>query len=290
MDEFSPDIELDVGGNFLLEKSGEIVMTMEQADGSLWLTCTKTHEGYRFHFPELADFMIDRQGRHVTFVAQPKTSPETIRYLFLDQIIPPLLNLRGRDALHASAVRTTSGACAFIGPSGRGKSTLAAAFHVAGYPVLCDDCLLLKDDPDRVLVEPAYPGLRLWDDGLEVVLGAARSTLPVCHYNSKRRVSTPESGDCASLPLRAVYALVGYEDGDPLTAPLIEPLSIREAFMKLVECAFRFDLADRAMILRQMRMLERVAKEVPVRRLRLPEDLGVLPAARELILQDLRRE
>jgi len=39
-----------------------------------------------------------------------------------------------------------------------------------------------------------------------------------------------------------------------------------------------------------MRVLERVAKEVPVKRLRIPEDLGTLPAARELILQDLRRE
>ena len=43
------------------------------------------------------------------------------------------------------------------------------------------------------------------------------------------------------------------------------------------------------MILRQMRVLERVAKEVPVKRLRLPDDLGVLPAAREMILQDLKR-
>jgi len=288
--EFSPDIELEVGSNFSLEDSREIVLTMEQPDGSPWLTCTRTHEGYRFHFPELADFLIDRQGRHVTFVAQPKTAPETIRHLFLDQVIPPLLNLRGREALHASAIQTASGACAFIGPSGRGKSTLAAAFHMAGYPVLSDDCLLLKDDPDRVLVEPAYPGLRLWDDGLEVVLGNTRSTLPVSHYTSKRRVSMRESDVMGCLPLRRVYLLVGYEEGDPLTYPLIEPLSMRDAFMALVECAFRLDLTDQAMILRQMRVLERVAKEVPVKRLRIPEALGMLPAARELILQDLRRD
>ena len=60
--------------------------------------------------------------------------------------------------------------------------------------------------------------------------------------------------------------------------------------MELVQCAFRLDLTDQAMLLRQMRVLERVAKEVPVKRLRLPNDLGVLPAVRELILQDLRRE
>lgn len=288
--EFSPDIELEIGGDFYPEDSSEIVMTMEQLDGSRWLTCTRTHEGYRFHFPELADFMIDRQGRHVTFVAQPKTAPETIRHLFLDHVIPPLLNLRGRDALHASAIQTAGGACAFIGPSGRGKSTLAAAFHLAGHPVLCDDCLLLNDDPDQLRVEPAYSGLRLWEDGCGVFFGKTESTLPVSHYTSKRRVSIRESDDIGRVPLRRVYSLVGYEEGDPLTYPLIEPLSMRDAFMELVACAFRLDLTNQAMILRQMRVLERVAKEVPVKRLRLPEDLGILPAARDLILQDLRRE
>jgi hypothetical protein len=290
MDESPPDIELEAGGNFSLEESGETVMAMAHPDGTQWLTCTRTHEGYRFHFPELADFQVDRLGRHVTFVAKPKTAPETIRHLFLDQVIPPLLNLRGRDALHASAVQTASGACAFIGPSGRGKSTLAATFHKAGNRAICDDCLLLKDDPGRVLVEPAYPGLRLWDDNLDIVLGNARSTLPVSHYTSKRRVSMPESDGIGPLPLCGVYALEGYEDGDPFKDPRIETLSVREAFMELVESAFRLDLTDRAMILRQMRVLERVAKEVPVKRLRLPEDLAILPAAREMILRDLRRE
>ena len=49
------------------------------------------------------------------------------------------------------------------------------------------------------------------------------------------------------------------------------------------------DLSDQAMILRQMRVLERVAKEVPVKRLRLPEDLSILPAVREMVLRDLER-
>jgi hypothetical protein len=161
-----------------------------------------------------------------------------------------------------------------------------------GYPVLCDDCLLLKDDPDHVSVEPAYPGLRLWDDSREVLFGNTRSTLPVSQYASKRRISTPESNTegIGFFPLRGIYSLWRHENPELLTDPVIEPLSVRDAFMELVEFAFRLDLTDQAMLLRQMRVLERVAKEVPVKRLRLPNDLGVLPAVRELILQDLRRE
>lgn len=290
--DFASDMEFEMEDGFLPRSSGDVVMTMIEPDGNPWLTCTKTDKGYRFHFPVLADFLVDRLGRRVTCVARPGTPAETIRHLFLDQVIPLLLNLRGREALHASAIRTASGACAFIGQSGRGKSTIAAAFLAIGYPVLCDDCLLLKDDPDRVLIEPAYPGLRLWDDSREVLLGHARSTLPVAHYTSKRRVyaSDADHGDDEFLPLQGVYTLRRNEDEEPLTDPLIEPLSLRDAFMELIEYAFRLDLTDRAMILRQMRVLERVASKVPVKRLRLPNDLGILQTAREMILEDLRQE
>jgi hypothetical protein len=286
----SPDVEFEMGGDLSQWGQGDIVMTWTNPDGKPWLTYTKTKGGYRIHYPDLADFLVDALGRQVRCVAQPHTAPETIRHLFLDQVIPPLLNLRGREALHASAIRTAKGACAFIGQSGWGKSTLAAAFHSIGYPVLCDDCLLLKNDPDRVSVETAYPGLRLWDDSRRVLFGNTRSTLPVSQNSAKRRIPTPESNaeDIEFQALRVIYSLQLHEDDEPVNTPVIESLSVREAFMALVECAFRLDLSYQSMILRQMRVLERVAKEVPVRRLCLPDDLGILPAVREMILQDLK--
>ncbi len=289
--EGSPDVDFELGGDLSRWERGRVVMTWEDADGTRTLTCTKTDYGYRFHYPGYADFLVDSSGRRVSCVARAETEPETIRHLFLDQVIPPLLNLRGREALHASAVQTPGGACAFIGPSGAGKSTLAAAFHAIGYAVLSDDCLLLKENPGQLCVEPAYPGLRLWEDSRGALFDAARSTLPVCQYTRKLRISTPDSfaGAGGSFPLHAIYSLGRQENREALSAPQIEPLSVRDAFMELVEFAFRLDLTDQAMILRQMRVLERVATEVPVRRLRLPNSLALLPAARELILQDLKR-
>ncbi|MEK7435722.1 MAG: hypothetical protein AAB150_02425 [Pseudomonadota bacterium] len=287
--EYYPDMEFEIGGDISLHNSGQVVMTVEEPDGTPWMTCTKTSQGYRLHFTNIADFLVDPSGRRVSCIAPPGTPPETIRHLFLDQVIPPLLNLRGTEALHASAIATAQGACAFIGMSGQGKSTLASAFHVLGYPILCDDCLVLKDDPDSILVQPAYPGLRLWDDSRGTFFGNRRSTPPVSHYNDKRRVSTHASDSATRdfLPLRRIYSLRRSDAGGPAGQPQIEPLSIRDALVELLSYTFRLDLTDQTMILRQMRVLERVAREVPVRRLRLPDDLKLLPAARELILQDL---
>jgi len=287
--ESAPDIELEVSDARLFEDSGNTLMTKTQEDGTPWLTCTRTREGYRFRFPAFADFLADREGLRITLAARPDTAPETLRHLFLDQVVPLLLNLRGRDALHASAIQTASGACAFLGRSGRGKSTLAAAFHLLGYPVLCDDCLLLKGDAGHVAVEPAYPGLRLWDDSLEFLFGSAPATQPVSHYTSKRRISTLPAGAAGAglQPLRAVYSLQQCADGAAPEVPAIEPLTAREAFVELFEYSFRLDAADRAMIERQMGLLERVAREVPVKRLRIPGHYQALAAARDLVLRDL---
>ena len=112
-------------------EEGPVVMVSECPDGTLWMKCTRTSTGYRFDFPAFAEFFVDAGGRRVASAARPGTAPETLRHLFLDQVMPLLLNLRGTESLHGSAVLVEDGVCAFVGRSGQGKSTLAAAFHKA---------------------------------------------------------------------------------------------------------------------------------------------------------------
>lgn len=285
------DIELVVGSGSYAWNPLDTVMSLDDPDEGTWLRCTRTIEGYRFNFPELADFLVDGSGGRVICLAQVETPPKTIRHLFLDQVLPLLLNLRGREALHASAIGVAGGACAFMGMSGQGKSTLAAAFQVAGHRILSDDCLVLKDDSDRVLVEPAYPGLRLWDDSRDFIFGESKPSQPVSHYNDKRRIATPEPNTeiGETFELHGIYSLLRNVSDSQEREPAIERLSVRDALMELISFAFRLDLTDQAMILRQMHVLERVARRVPVKRLRLPDDLAAIPQARALILQDLQR-
>jgi hypothetical protein len=267
--------------------------------GEAGLLCAKESFGYRLRFPELADFRVDTRGGEIVCETAQGFPPATLRHLLLDQVIPRTLSLLGIEALHATAVLTPYGVCAFAGNSGAGKSTLAASFHLAGYPALSDDCLVLHEKDGAILVTPAYPGLRLFDDSAAALCVEQDSSPSVAHYSSKRRVLADSSHVALTGErhlLARVYELVdtagtraeSIAEGPSAEDAIAEPMPGREAFMFLIKSAFRIDVSDRNLLARQFDFFERVVSLVPVRRLRVPADFSALPAIREIILADLR--
>lgn len=262
--------------------------------GAPGLTCAKEPGGYRLRFPELADFRVESRGREIVCEIPAEIPLATIRHLLLDQVIPRTLSLLGINALHATAVLTPHGVCAFAGVTGAGKSTLAASFHLAGYPVLSDDCLVLREENQAILVTPAYPGVRLWEDAAAAVCGDRESVLPVSHYSSKRRVLADTRHGSFSEGrnvLARIYNLLDASETEAesgVNGAIVQPISGREAFMSLVPSAFRLDIADRKELARQFDFFERVASLVPMRSLRVVADFSALPAIREAIFADLR--
>ncbi|MBF6559453.1 MAG: hypothetical protein IVW56_04100 [Candidatus Binataceae bacterium] len=255
------------------------------ADGKPWLKSAKVADGYLLRFPGLADFMVGADGRSVDCVAAGGDVAEvTLRHLVIDHVMPRVLNLLGSEALHATAVVAAAGACAFIGEAGTGKSTLAASFHLAGLPALCDDCLVLRDE-GRILATPAYPGMRLWDDSFAAIAGGAEPGPPVAHYTTKTRLV----GDVATFaatpqPLVRIYFLRRIAAGAP---PAVERITPAAAFPELVGASFPLDLGDAAMLARHFLMISHVAASVPLRRLLIPTDFGALAAVRAAVIADL---
>src|SRR6185437_8241442 len=76
-----------------------------------------------------------------------------------------LWHQRGLLPLHASAISVNGKAVALAGPSGVGKSTLAAAL-VGNHAVLADDICII-DPSDRPTMLPSTPRLRLWREALD---------------------------------------------------------------------------------------------------------------------------
>jgi hypothetical protein len=262
-------------------------------NGQPWMARAKNDDGYLLRYHGLADFWLDRRGREVTCCARTAgVSDLTIRALLLDHVLPLALSLRGKYALHAAAVVTQQGVCAFSGDSGIGKSTMAASLSLVGNRFLTDDCLILEDR-GTIVAAPAHPSIKLCDDALETLMPMAKDTEPVADYTSKRRVRLAVSEKefwTGSHPLARIYFLVRGEEAaarSPGALPAIERLSPREAFVELVNYSIRLDSTDHEMLFREFQFTERLARSVPTRRLLMPEDLRSLEAARRIIDADL---
>jgi hypothetical protein len=265
-------------------------MTWSEPSGVIRLSAAKSNRGYLLRFHNRADYWVDLNGREILCVRKNGTPPETFRHLLLDQVIPLVINLRGEEALHASAVLTPEGVVAFSGHSGVGKSTLAAIFVRAGYPLLTDDCLVLRDQGQTICGVPGYAGLRLWKSVASDVFGSDVEDEPVAHYTTKcrQKIEMDSGSFCEEAqPIRGIFFLAESQQANAGEGFAIEELSPRDRMMGLLSHCFRMDITDRTMLRRQFRFFEHVTTRVPIRRVRLPQNPHRLPGVRDALLEQM---
>jgi len=255
--------------------------------GEPWLSAARNDEGYLLRFHDHADFVMDGEGREIVCRYWRDGAVESVRHLLIDQVMPLVVNLRGAEALHASAVLVDGKAVVFTGPTGSGKSTLAAALALGGHPVLADDCVGVIDGDAAFEVVPAYPGVRLWEDVLGHLDLGPQPADPVADYTDKRRLAfeAPDVDPAERYPLRAVFVLG--EDAPEDAGTTIREMLPRDAVMALIRSAFRFEVEDRVMLERQLEVFTRLASSVAIRCLSAPKDLARLLELRDTILRSL---
>lgn len=269
-------------------------LTVSLADGTPWLRCARVASSYFLRFPDLASFVFSPSDSSIRCIPHRHTPAHTVNHLLLDQVLPLVLNYRGKEVLHGAAVATPYGACVFVGPTGSGKSTLAASFLSAGYSVLTDDCVVLDRCGEDIVTIPTYPGLRLWDDAIAALFGTTSLCTPVAHYTPKQRFTAVVSATpvCPStFSLTGIYVMAASAGkpaapGYSLERPL---LTKRDALMTLLSLAFKLDIDERCMLIREFNFLHHLVTQVPVRRLIIPDSFQALPHVRAAILSDLAR-
>lgn len=181
-------------------------------------------------------FLIDVDATHVWGEPGPGLSHDDVFVYFLGPIMGFLLRLRGRLALHASAVAIGGYAFAISGEAGTGKSTTAAALAMRGHAVVCEDICTVQNSSATKLVIPGYPRISLWPDSVTQLFSSAEALQEIAPGWEKRYL--PLDGRRASFrqdpaPLAAVYVLAGRSP--VAAAPSIEPLSKRESVLALVQ-------------------------------------------------------
>jgi hypothetical protein len=242
----------------------------------------KGREHFVLRLPGCADYWIDRSGASVIAVPVDDCPEGTLAQLFLDQVLPLALHLRGRFAFHASSVALGRHALvAFLGQAGAGKSTLASSLaRGADDALFSDDCLALEALDTGLLAHPSYASARLWPASAEAVF-ADRGALPLASPRTEKlRAALPVAA--GPLPLQRLYLLES-ADGDPA----LTRLRPRDALVAIAAHLYRLDPEDRDHLGAELPFLEQVVTRVPVARLAYRRSYAALPAVRAAILADL---
>jgi hypothetical protein len=257
-------------------------------DGTLWTEFHRADGGYLLRFPQLADFLVSADASTVACFPVPEVPEGTARHLYLNQVLPLVLSKLGKLVFHASAVEIGAGAVAFVGESGRGKSTLAASFAVSGCRFLTDDGLVVEPSGEGFEVLPSHPSIRLWDDSEAALIPPAARRAPPVHYTSKARFLADDELAFCAVPrsLLRVYFL-----GDGSAERLeMRRLSAAETLVEWVKHSFLLDIEEQPRLASHFDQVAALANRPIHYHLDFPRRYDELAAVRQAILEHARDE
>lgn len=213
-----------------------------------------------------------RAGQEIAIDPIADADVRSLRLLVLNAALTILMQQRGCLVLHGSAVAMAGHAIVFLGVSGQGKSTLAAALYRQGYSVVTDDVVVIDLQSLQPMVLPGFPQLRLLPDAA-VALGYDLAGLPLIHpWIRKHALRVEQHFSPQPLPLGHVYEL---------TAECLQashPLTHQAAFLTLTRHyhhhGVRWIQATRAE--HQLLRCGHLIGRVPIYRLRAANNLGSL--------------
>jgi hypothetical protein len=207
---------------------------LEDAEGD-WAHCsTAPKEDYLF-WKGVGSFWV-RGGRDIVLDPYPTVNEKMLRLFVLGPLLGILLRQRGHLLLHASAVAVAGEAVLFLGGSGWGKSTTAAALHARGYGLVTDDMAVLRVNGSRPVVLPSFPQLKLWPEAA-LSLGDDPEKLPRWNpHVEKRARSAGHEFSSTPLPVKRIYLL---DEGD--NTPRVLPFRPQKAFVELTRHTYGSD-------------------------------------------------
>jgi hypothetical protein len=244
--------------------------------------CFRAPTGEMIFFWEGVGTFLVRGGCEIVVDPAPEVDERVLRPFILGAVLAMLLHQRGRLVLHASAVAVDGAAVAFLGASGWGKSTMAAALHARGHRVVADDMVAVQEGAGCPAVFPGFPQLKLWPEAA-ISLGDDVKRLPRLHPLLDKRIRRVTDGFSQNpLPLRQIYVLAEGKTQE------VEPLRLQEALIELVRHSYLINLL-RPLGEASSHFLQcaSLAKNVSIYRLKRPHSLRGLSDLARMVEEDL---
>ncbi len=237
--------------------SGEAPIASLGAGGDAWYVVERCRDGYRAWFRGCGDFVIDADCAKVTVFPQ-EDRPDLVPIVLAGTVSAILLNLRGTTVLHASAVAIDDGVLAFVGQSGRGKSTVAALLCVAGAKLVADDLLAItSEDPPTCI--GGSDELRLREKAFEIAQTVTNAN--VRSTADRRLAFAPDAVGDGRWPLGGIVVPSPSRDRRSLTFDLLEPSG---ALMTLLAFPRVHGWTEPGVLRHDFATLSRLVNEVPV--------------------------
>jgi len=232
-----------------------------------WAACRP--DGWLLRVPGIADLAVDAGLEQATVRRAPGIGDDQLVLLVRGLLLAFVLALAGECVLHASAVAVDAacGAVAFAGPSGTGKSTLAALCCAEGARFITDDLLRVAGRPARWVGTAAELRLRPGATPLRLRRAATAAW-------ATRRTPDGRTGvllrpvHAAGGPLRAIV-LPEPSCGDQVQ---VTPLPASEAAVRLALAHRIVQWRDPTLLSRQLAHAARLAETVPVLAVAVPWD------------------
>ena len=236
----------------------------------------------------LFEFLVSPDGHRIAGRPLDHASRDMFHAHLLGQVLSFALIKLGIEPVHATAVVIDGSTVAFIGDSGYGKSTLAAAFLLAGHPLLTDDLLVVREKSDSFVAYSGPSRIKLFPETAKAFLGKQVSGVPMNPYSRKLVIplgSTQSSQ--APAPLRAIYMLSPQAAKSRGKRVTIRKRSQRQAFLALTANTFNTKVTTSDRLAQQFALAARLSSKVPVKSLVYPRNIGRLSEVVEAVRADL---
>jgi hypothetical protein len=246
-----------------------------------WVTADEDDPGrWTIRYAGIVQAELDRAERTLTVHPAIGGDPGMVPVFVEGSLLAHVLAAEGLLAIHASAVEWGGAALALVGPSGMGKSTLAALLCSAGARLLADDALRVDVSGG---IATCYPGSRR--------LRLRASAAPLAHAMDGAALTETADGRTAvspaaladrPLPLRALVLPEPSRETQRLDVRRLGPV---EAVQELLSYPRLTRWEDSEQIGTLFRLTADVAAAVPVYRATIPWGLPFQPGLPEELFE-----
>lgn len=226
--------------------------------GSQGYAVTASEHHYTIRFFSECEFVCHRNLGAIT-VHPGRASAELAGLFLVGSVLSTLLTLQGRCIVHASAVSFEGMNLAFIGPSGQGKSTLAAALCLTGAQLISDDALRCDSVGTRVVCYAGAQMLRLRAGARPLLEGITAQQLPLTVDG--RLAFAPPVVEAMAQPL---HALIIPSCSNEIHEPSLTQLSGAAALTQLAASARVVWWQSPDMRRTQFELMAALAHQLPV--------------------------